>query len=44
MLNEPMLKYYLSKVFVLDKSKFRFLRTESLAEKKPSGYEEYKET
>ena len=44
MLNEAMLKYYLSKVFVLDKSKFRFLRTEKLAEKKPSGYEEYKTT
>ena len=28
MLNEDMLKYYLSKTFVLDKSKFRFLRSE----------------
>jgi len=28
MLNEAMLKYYLSKTFVLDKSKFRFLRSE----------------
>lgn len=28
MLNESMLKYYLSKTFVLDKSKFRFLRSE----------------
>jgi hypothetical protein len=28
MLNESMLKYYLSKTFVLDKSKFRFIRTE----------------
>lgn len=30
MLNESMLKYYLSKTFVLDKSKFRFLRSEEL--------------
>lgn len=28
MLNEAMLKYYLSKTFLLDKSKFRFLRSE----------------
>jgi hypothetical protein len=28
MLNEAMLKYYLSKAFGLDKSKFRFLRSE----------------
>ena len=28
MLNESMLKYYLSKNFVLDNSKFRFLRSE----------------
>jgi hypothetical protein len=34
MLNEAMLKYYLSKTFVLDKSKFRFLRSEQLSEKK----------
>ena len=32
MLNESMLKYYLSKTFVLDKSKFRFLRSEQLFE------------
>ena len=32
MLNESMLKYYLSKTFVLDKSKFRFLRSEQLSE------------
>lgn len=30
MLNESMLKYYLSKTFNLDKSKFRFLRIEKL--------------
>jgi hypothetical protein len=30
MLNEDMLKYYLSKTFRLDKSKFRFLRSEEL--------------
>ena len=33
MLNEAMLKYYLSKTFVLDKSKFRFLRSEQLFDK-----------
>ena len=44
MLNEAMLKYYLSKTFVLDKSKFRFLRSESLSEKKSNGYEEVKTT
>ena len=32
LLNEPMLKYYLSKTFGLDKSKFRFLRSEKLVE------------
>jgi hypothetical protein len=37
MLNEPMLKYYLSKTFVLDKSKFRFLRSEQLFEKKEAN-------
>jgi len=36
MLNESMLKYYLSKTFVLDKSKFRFLRSEQLYEKHPA--------
>ena len=34
MLNESMLKYYLSKTFVLDKSKFRFLISEQLFENK----------
>ena len=29
MINEPMMKYYLSKTFDIDKSKFRFLRSES---------------
>jgi hypothetical protein len=32
-----MLVYYLSKTFVLDKSKFRFLRSEELFEKKSDG-------
>ena len=30
MINESMMKYYLSKTFDIDKSKFRFLRSESL--------------
>ena len=37
MLNESMLKYYLSKTFVLDKSKFRFLRSEELFDSVPGG-------
>lgn len=37
MLNEAMLKYYLSKAFGLDKSKFRFLRSEELFEKRKGG-------
>jgi hypothetical protein len=36
MLNESMLKYYLSKTFMLDKSKFRFLRSEELYETMPN--------
>ena len=35
MLSESMLKYYLSKTFVLDKSKFRFLRSEELYDTLP---------
>lgn len=33
MLNEAILKYYLSKAFGLDKSKFRFLRSERYHDK-----------
>ena len=32
MLTEDMLKYYLSKAFLIHKSKFRFLRSEELFE------------
>ena len=32
MINESLLRYYLSKTFLLDKSKFRFLRSEELVE------------
>ena len=32
MINESMLKYYLSKTFLIDKSKFRFLRSEELTD------------
>lgn len=32
MLNEAMLKFYLSKTFGLDKARFRFLRSEQLSE------------
>ena len=44
MLNEAMLKYYLSKTFVLDKSKFRFLRSEQLSEKKRNEDEDSRTT
>lgn len=44
MLNEAMLKYYLSKTFVLDKSKFRFLRSEQLSEKKTEDSEDGRAT
>lgn len=42
MLNESLLKYYLSKTFQIDKSKFRFLRSEELYEKAPSEGKEVK--
>lgn len=32
MINESLLRYYLSKTFLIDKSKFRFLRSEELVE------------
>ena len=32
MINESLLRYYLSKTFLMDKSKFRFLRSEELVE------------
>jgi hypothetical protein len=35
MINESMLRYYLSKTFLIDKSKFRFLRSEELFESLP---------
>ena len=37
MLNEAMLKFYLSKTFGLDKAKFRFLRSEQLTEMQKTG-------
>jgi hypothetical protein len=37
MLNEDMLKYYLSKTFMIDKSKFRFLRSETLTDEEGNG-------
>ena len=41
MLTEDMLKYYLAKTFLVDKNKFRFLRSEELYEtvKTPDGNE-----
>ena len=42
MLNESMLKYYLSKTFVLDKSKFRFLRSEELFDSLPNSSKQVK--
>lgn len=37
LLNESMLRYYLSKAFGVDKKKFRFLRTEQLLESQQKG-------
>ena len=42
MLNESMLKYYLSKTFILDKSKFRFLRSEELFDSVPGSSKQVK--
>ena len=42
MLNESMLKYYLSRTFVLDKSKFRFLRSEELFDSLPNSSKQVK--